>query len=122
MTTPISDAAPERPAQALTPKPPATKPRAPASTRRAKPARRAQSAARSHPKAVTARAGTQAAKILGLLRRPAGASLAELRKATGWQAHSVRGFLSGTLKKKMRLRIHKFTRASGERVYRVPAR
>lgn len=36
---------------------------------------------------------------IALLKRARGASLAELQKATGWQAHSVRGFLSGTVKK-----------------------
>jgi hypothetical protein len=69
-----------------------------------------------------ARKGSKTAKILALLRRPAGASLAELRKVTGWQAHSVRGFLSGTLKKKMGLRIDSVSRSDGERVYRVNAK
>lgn len=39
-------------------------------------------------------------QILIMLGRPAGASIAEMTKATGWQAHSVRGFLAGNLKKK----------------------
>lgn len=43
--------------------------------------------------------GTKAGQIIGLLSRPAGASIAEMMKATGWQAHSVRGFMSGHLKK-----------------------
>ena len=43
---------------------------------------------------------TKAAKIIGLLRRNNGATIAELTKATSWQAHSVRGFMSGILKKK----------------------
>ena len=122
MTSPISDSAPEQTAHAHTQKPAAVKPGVKAATVRTKPSRPARTRAHGQPKPPQVRAGTQTAKILGLLRRPAGASLAELRKATGWQAHSVRGFLSGTVKKKMRLRIHKFTRASGERVYRVPAR
>lgn len=45
-------------------------------------------------------ANTKAAKITGLLRRNTGATIAELAKATGWQNHSLRGFLSGALKKK----------------------
>lgn len=43
---------------------------------------------------------TKAAKIVGLLYRNSGATIAELAKATGWQEHSIRGFLSGTLKKR----------------------
>ena len=43
---------------------------------------------------------TKAAKIIGLLLRNNGATIAELTKATSWQAHSIRGFMSGTLKKK----------------------
>ena len=69
--------------------------------------------------AVSTRKGTKAAKILTLLKRPAGASLKELRKATGWQAHSVRGYLSGALKKKMGLCIDSIERDSGERAYHV---
>jgi hypothetical protein len=66
-----------------------------------------------------ARKGSRTAKILALLCRTAGDSLAELRKATGWQAHSVRSFLSGALKKKMGLRIDSVSRGEGERTYRV---
>jgi len=60
-------------------------------------------------------------QILRLLKRPGGASLAELTKATGWQAHSVRGFLSGAVKAKMRLKVISAKREDGERAYRVPA-
>jgi len=54
-----------------------------------------------------------------LLKRPDGASLQQLQKATGWQAHSVRGFLSGTLKKKMGLRVNSAKLQDGRRTYRV---
>ena len=69
-------------------------------------------------KATTAERGTKTAKILALLKRPGGASLKQLRKATGWQAHSVRGFLSGTLKKKMGLRVAS-AKLQGQRTYRI---
>ena len=51
-------------------------------------------------------ATTKAAKIIGLLQRNNGATIAELAKATSWQAHSVRGFMSGTLKKKQGIQIN----------------
>jgi hypothetical protein len=50
-----------------------------------------------------ARQGTKTEKVLGLLKRPKGTTLKELLKATGWQPHSLRGFLSGTVGKKMGL-------------------
>jgi hypothetical protein len=46
------------------------------------------------------RPGTKGAMVLALLRRPEGATIEELRQATGWQAHSVRGFLSTARKKR----------------------
>jgi hypothetical protein len=59
---------------------------------------------------------TKTAKIIALLKRPVGASLKALMCETGWQSHSVRGFISGQLGKKMGLRIRSFQR-DGERVY-----
>jgi hypothetical protein len=69
-----------------------------------------------------ARQGSKTAKILDLLKRPGGATLREIMKATTWQSHSVRGFLSGTLRKKMGLRVDSFKRNDNERTYRVPSR
>lgn len=46
---------------------------------------------------------SKSAQILELLTRPDGATLAELMEVTGWQAHSVRGFLSATVRKRMKL-------------------
>lgn len=51
------------------------------------------------------RAGSKQAQVIGLLQRPDGATLDELAKAMGWQRHTVRGLISGALKKKLGLGI-----------------
>jgi hypothetical protein len=56
--------------------------------------------------------------VLQLLRQPDGATLQALVEATGWQAHSIRGFISGSLSKGMGLKIESF-KWDGERVYAV---
>ena len=65
----------------------------------------------------TAAGPSKTEMVVALLRRPNGASLQEIRNATGWQAHSVRGFLSGTLRKKMRLTVISTKFKEGERIY-----
>ena len=69
----------------------------------------------------SARDGSKTAKILDLLKRPGGATAKELMKATGWQPHSVRGFLSGTVGKKMGLTVTSTKGEDGERTYSVKA-
>lgn len=71
------------------------------------------------PEAPVARDGSKKAAVLALIRRPIGATLAELMEATGWQAHSVRGFLSGAVGKKMGLTVESFKAPQGERAYRI---
>ena len=71
------------------------------------------------PKAEGVREGSKTAKILDLLKRPGGATSKELQKATGWQPHSVRGFLSGTVGKKMGLAVTSTKGDDGERSYSV---
>ena len=68
-------------------------------------------------KATTPRAESKGAKILAMISRPKGATLTEIMKATDWQAHSVRGFISGALGKKMGLKVDSVRREDGERVY-----
>jgi hypothetical protein len=69
-------------------------------------------------KSPVVREGTKAAVIIELLREPSGATLKAIMATTGWQAHSIRGFISVQLIKKLGLRVESFTRA-GERVYRI---
>ena len=56
-------------------------------------------------KPVVIRAGTKQAQIIAMLQRPEGATVAEIVAATGWLAHTVRGSISGALKKKLGLPI-----------------
>jgi hypothetical protein len=73
-------------------------------------------------KAATAPRGTKTDKILDLLKRPSGVTLTELVKATGWQPHSVRGFLSGTIGKKMGTPVESFKSVEGDRSYRLSSK
>jgi hypothetical protein len=81
----------------------------------------ARKAPKSAKKVTGARDGSKAAKVLDLLKRPGGATAKELMKATGWQPHSVRGFLSGTVSKKMGLAVASTKGEDGERSYSVKA-
>jgi hypothetical protein len=72
-------------------------------------------------KAGAVRDGSKAAKVLELVKRPDGATLAELMKTTGWQPHSIRGFISGTLTKKLGLTVVSTKTEDGERTYSVKA-
>ncbi len=88
------------------------------SAKRAGPSKKAPKGAKNK-KAHAARDGSKTAKVLDLLRRPSGVTAKELMKATGWQAHSVRGFLSGTLGKKMGLALESSKGEDGERFYKI---
>ncbi len=86
---------------------------APVAPKKAKPGKQAKGG--KEPR--TTREGSKTATILTLIQQPGGATLAEIMEASGWQAHSVRGFISGTLGKKMGLKIESTKREDGTRVY-----
>jgi hypothetical protein len=69
-------------------------------------------------KASALRAESKGAKILATIQRPKGATLAEIMKATGWQAHSVRGFIS-TAAKKHGIKIESTKNEAGDRLYKT---
>jgi hypothetical protein len=71
------------------------------------------------PKPATARDGSKKATVIALLSRKDGATLEAIMKATDWQAHSVRGFISGALIKKAGLKVESFKRQDGERAYAI---
>jgi hypothetical protein len=66
------------------------------------------------------RTGSKQAQIIDLFQRAEGATVAEVIAATGWQPHTVRGIVSGTLKKKLGLTVISAKEERG-RVYRIPA-
>jgi hypothetical protein len=61
---------------------------------------------------------TKAAKIVEMIGRAKGATLVELMKATGWQAHSVRGFISNA-RRKNGLRVNSVRSEFGDRTYQI---
>jgi hypothetical protein len=83
-----------------------------------KKATQAKRAPKGAKKATGARDGSKTAKVLDLLKRAGGVTAKELMKATGWQPHSVRGFLSGTIGKKMGLTVTS-AKGDGERSYSI---
>jgi hypothetical protein len=85
----------------------------------AKPARKAEIKPKVAAAAGAPRAASKLAKLIALLRRPEGATLEALAKATGWQAHSVRGAIAGALKKKRGLTVQSEKPSDGARVYRI---
>ncbi len=69
-------------------------------------------------KSAAPRAESKGAKIMGMIARAKGAALAEIMKATDWQAHSVRGFIS-TAAKKHGVKIESTKNDAGERTYKI---
>ncbi len=69
--------------------------------------------------ASTPRTESKKATVLALMRRTEGVTLAEIAKVTEWQAHSIRGFISGSLGKKMGLAVESTKNEAGERVYKI---
>jgi hypothetical protein len=63
-------------------------------------------------------AGSKQARVIEMLLSPTGMTIAAMMKETGWQQHSVRGFLAGVVRKKLKLKLNS-KKIDGSRVYRV---
>ena len=82
-----------------------------------------QAAELDHPAAVPApsrtRDNSKQAQVIAMLKRPEGATIAQVCAATGWQQHTVRGTFAGAFKKKLGLTLASDKPQGGERVYRI---
>lgn len=70
------------------------------------------------PKIKKANPGSKKFRIITMLQSPTGATIAAMIKATGWQQHSVRGFLAGVVRKKLKLKLES-NKVDGNRIYRI---
>jgi hypothetical protein len=102
-----------------TPAPQETAPAAPQVADVAPKKAKATRAAKAKEGAAVPREFSKKAIVLEMLRRKDGATLAEIAKATNWQLHSIRGFISGAITKKMGLKVESAKQEGGERHYKV---
>ena len=70
------------------------------------------------PKSKAADPGSKQSSVIAMLQSPTGATIAAMMKATGWQQHSVRGFLAGVVRKRLNLRLES-KKLDGDRVYQI---
>jgi len=70
------------------------------------------------PKRPNSEPGSKQDSVIAMLKSPAGATIDAMMKATGWQQHSVRGFLAGVVRKRLKLKLGS-KKVDGERVYRI---
>ena len=67
------------------------------------------------------RDNSKQARVIAMLKRPEGATIAQICETTGWQAHTVRGTFAGAFKKKLGLTITSSKESGTERIYRIVA-
>ena len=62
--------------------------------------------------------GSKQSRVIAMLQSPTGATIAAMMKTTGWQQHSVRGFLAAVVRKRLKLKLNSM-KVDGDRVYRI---
>src|SRR6059058_6016877 len=70
------------------------------------------------PRSKKAEPGSKQSRVIAMLQSPAGATIAAMMQATGWQQHSVRGFLAGVVRKRLKLKLGS-KKVDGIRVYQI---
>ena len=88
--------------------------KSPLSAKAAKPAPRSA----DEPKANKTDARSKQARVIAMLQSPTGTTIAAIMKATGWQPHSVRGFLAGVVRRRLKLTLAS-KKVNGNRIYQI---
>jgi len=70
------------------------------------------------PKTTKTNARSKQARVIAMLQSPMGTTIAAIMKATGWQQHSVRGFLAGVVRKRLKLKLTS-KKVNGNRIYQI---
>ena len=73
------------------------------------------------PKSKKADPGSKQSRVIAMLRSPTGVTIAAMMKSTGWQQHSVRGFLAGVVRKRLKLKLGS-KKVDDHRIYRILGR
>ena len=84
-------------------------------------AAKAASQPADEPKTNKADARSKQARVVAMLLSPTGATIAAIMKATGWQQHSVRGFLAGVVRRRLKLKLTS-KKVNGNRIYQIATR
>jgi hypothetical protein len=86
----------------------------PATPTSAKPAQQPD----ADPKSKKVDPGSKQSRVIAMLQSPTGAAIPAMMKATGWQQHSVRGFLTGVVRKRLKLKLAS-KKVDGNRIYQI---
>ena len=70
------------------------------------------------PKSKKADPGSKQSRVIAMLQSPSGTTISAMMKVTGWQQHSVRGFLAGVVRKRLKLKLSS-KKVDGNRVYQI---
>ena len=95
-----------------------TKKRSAASSAAPDPAAKPSQQTAGDPKSTKANPGSKQSHVIAMLQSPTGATIAAMMKATGWQQHSVRGFLAGVVCKRLKLKLGS-KKVDGNRIYQI---